>query len=289
MIKRAILSLIFLLLLISLFAGEIRFSGGQKEIQLFNSGNGKILNYIAVESGDKVDFQAIGVDSLIIYSRIMSGEGSNYNYIVNLAGTEKEVTRTSRTSSVTKTLAGETVSAYNSFKLEIDGNKSITIKNNWENAILFKIVASKNERDFNNYEYIRFSPQFYENEITVDISGKLYTYYQVDESNLAFDLEGPVLVKIISRLIYNDNFQNHKGYTFTVFDNGKELASFEEEAQRSGKAFFPQMLDKTPSTGDVNIIQLPAGKHHIDIKDGIMNRDMIFRFYINKTSIGITE
>lgn len=280
---------ISLLFLTTLFAGEIRFTNTDNDFQLFNSKNNKILNYILVEPGDKLEFQAIGVDSLIIYSRLLSDEKLDYNYAVQRAEKLHTVNRTSRKSRITKTLAGESVSAYNSYKVKIGGNEDLSVQNNWESDILFKIVASKNERNFSDYEYVRFSPQYYENEIAIDVSGKLYTYYQVNESHIAFDLEGPVLLKIISRLIYNDNFQNTKGYKYTVYDNGKELASFNEKAYRSGKAYFPQMPDKTPSTGDVNIIQLAAGKHHIVVKDGILNRDLIFRFYINKSSIGITE
>jgi len=90
-------------------------------------------------------------------------------------------------------------------------------------------------------------------------------------------------------LIFSDNFQNNKGYKYTVYDNEKEVTSFEEIANRSIKGFFPDMPDKIPSTGDINIIQIPKGKHHIVVKDGILNRELIFRFYINKSSIGITE
>ncbi len=284
----AVIFVFIYLLAATLNCGEIRFTGEQQEIQLFNSDNNKIMNYIIVEPGGNVEFQTISVDSLMIYSRIMTAK-VDYNYLVEINGTEKNVSRTSRKSKLTRTLTGKEVSAYNSFKLKITDNEKITLTNNWQNDILFKIVADKNERDFDEYEYIHFSPQTYENEIAVDINGKAYTYYQVNESNIAFDLEGPVLVKIVSRLVFNDNFQNNKGYTFTVFDNGNELASFHEKAQRSGKAIFQDMPDKTPSTGDVNIIQLSAGHHHIDVKDGILNRDLIFRFYINKSSIGIIK
>jgi hypothetical protein len=288
--KLAPIILVVLVIMSStLSGGEIRFSSSPQEIQLFNSSNNKIMNYIVVKPQEKIRFQAIGVDSLIIYSRISGEEQRDYNYLVKQKNEEKIVNRTSKKSKVTRTLSGDFVSAYNSYKLGIGGNRSMTIINNWGKEIYFKIVANKNERDFNDYEYIRFSPQFYENEIAVEISDKIYTYYQVDNSNIAFDLEGPVLLKIISRLILDDNFQNNKGYQLTVYDNGEQLAHFEEKAQQSAKAFFPEIPDKIPSTGDINIVQIPAGKHHIEIKDGILNRDLIFRFYINKSSIGISE
>ena len=284
-----IVGLAFTSIISCLWGGEIRFNGEQQEIQLFNSSNNKIMNYIIVEPQEKVRFQAIGVDSLVVYSRILGKEEIVYNYLAEIDNVEKTVTRTAKKSKVTKTLSGISVSAYNSLKLMVNGHKEITLTNNWGNDIFFKVVASKNERDYDNYEYVRFSPQYYENEIAVNISDKDYTYYQVDHSNIAFELEGPVLVKIISRLIFEDNLQTNMGYEYTVYDNGEELASFYETAQHSGKAFFPDLPNKTPSTGDVNIVQLSAGKHRIDVKDGILNRNLIFRFYINKSSIGITE
>jgi len=272
-----------------LSAGEIRFNGVQKDFQLFSNGSKKIMNYILLNPGEKLMFQTIDVDSLTIYSRIIDDKVTEYSYLVNYNGQSKIVERTAKVSKVTKTLSGEVVSAYNSFKKQLSRNEQIQITNTWNKVILFKLTADKNEKNYESYDYVRFSPQYYENEVILNISDKSYTYFQVDSTSIAFDLEGPVLVKIVSRLIYNDNFQNHKGYHYNVFDNGELMSSFEEKASRSEKAFFPDHPDKTPSTGDVNIIQLGEGHHHVVVRDGILNRDLIFRFYINKSSIGIID
>jgi hypothetical protein len=287
--KISFFTFILILLHLHLFSGEIRLNADQDEIQLFNSNNNKILSYMIVKPAEKIVFSTVDVDTLIVYSRILGARSVSYNYSIEIANETRTVSRNSRTSNITKTLAGQPVSAYNSYKTAIGENCRITITNSWENDILFKLVAGVDERNLVDYEYIRFSPQDYAKEVIINVSDRDYVYYQGYESGIAFELEGPVLLKIISRVIFHDNFQNNKGYRFTLYDNGEESAVFDETAYRSGKAFFPDMIDKTPSSGDINIIKIPEGRHHLVVQDGALNRDLIFRFYINKSSIGVKE
>ncbi|KQC07879.1 MAG: hypothetical protein APR54_00600 [Candidatus Cloacimonas sp. SDB] len=287
--KTGVLIVILIVLQLQLFSGEIRLNADEEEIQLFNSNTNKILSYMVVKPEEKINFSTVAVDTLIVYSRILGKGSVPYNYSIEIAGEVRTVNRNSRTSNITKTLAGQPVSAYNSYKTAIEDNCRITITNIWENDILFKLVAGVDERNLVDYEYIRFSPQDYAKEVIINVSDRDYVYYQGYDNGIAFELEGPVLLKIISRMIFHDNFQNNKGYRFTLSDNGEESAVFEETAYRSGKAFFPDMLDKTPSSGDINIIKIPAGRHHLVVQDGALNRDLIFRFYINKSSIGVKE
>jgi len=287
--KISVFIVVLILLHLHLFPGEIRLNADQEEIQLFNSKNNKILSYMIVKPADKINFSTVDVDTLIVYSRILGAEAVSYNYLIEIANDARTVNRNSRKSNITKTLAGQPVSAYNSYKTAIGENCRITITNIWENDILIKLVAGVDERNLVDYEYIRFSPQNYKKEVIINVSDRDYVYYQSSENGIAFDLEGPVLLKIISRVIFHDNFQNNKGYRFTLYDNGEESAVFEETAYRSGKAYFPNMLDKTPSSGDINIIKIPDGRHHLVVEDGALNRDLIFRFYINKSSIGVKE
>ncbi len=95
------------------------------------------------------------------------------------------------------------------------------------------------------------------------------------------------MLKIISRMLFDTNYINNSGYRYRVSDNREYFAEFTEKAYKSKKNWIKNEPDIIPSTGDVNIIKLTAGIHHITIEDRDDNKDLIFRFYINKASVEI--
>ena len=155
--------------------------------------------------------------------------------------------------------------------------------------MLIKISADNITKSNREIEYIYFSPASYEEEKVIEIDEKSYTYYSAVSQNIRLTLEGPIYLKIVSRLIFENGLTKRYNYRFDVFDNGKLFSTFEEVAHKSLKAIFPEEQKKTPSTGDVNVLKLPAGIHHLEIKDIDLNRELIFRFYISKSSVRILE
>ncbi len=121
------------------------------------------------------------------------------------------------------------------------------------------------------------------------INDKEYTYYIPKSREIRLLLEGPVLLKIISRLVFDNLIVKKYNYRFELYDNEELLTIFQEEAHKSAKAVFVDYKDKMPSSGDVNIIKFSKGIHHITIKDCDANRELIFRLYINKSAIKLKE
>ena len=132
----------------NLFGGEIRINGDHDEIQLFNSSNNKILNYVLLASGESLEFKTIAVDSIIIYSRIMGDEAASYNYKIINDDFNRIVTKTSKSSNSTKTLSGDKVSAFNSYKRALNSDDTVMVENSWDKEIMFKFVAKTNERAY---------------------------------------------------------------------------------------------------------------------------------------------
>ena len=274
----------------SIFANQIKFNNSTNEFPLFNRNNSKIYKYYLIEPGEKLDFTCKGVDSLIILSRVLIEDNTSleYQYSLHRNGASKRILKQAKKSSVTRGIGGEIVSSYNKLALDLkSNNERVEIYNLSEKKILFKLNADIANTSNNIIDYIRFTPNYYEGEKILQIDEKSYTYYSSEKKPMTLILEGPVVLKIISRLIFDSNFVNKKKYRYVVYDNGKMIAEFTEEAYKSSAAMLLSETERIPSTGDVNIITLDKGIHKIQIKDGAVNRDIIFRLYISKSSVEI--
>ncbi|MDO9576681.1 MAG: hypothetical protein Q7J16_02220 [Candidatus Cloacimonadales bacterium] len=285
--------IVFLLSSISwlVWAGQVKFNSSVEEFPLFNRINSKIYNYVLVKSGAKVDFTISGADTLEIITRVIidAKERTEYEYSLQKDAEIRREAKSIKASKDTRGIGGEEVSAYNNLKIAMTNDiQRFQFSNISASSILLKLNADLANQSNTHIEYVHFTPDVYKSEKTIIIDDKSYTYYATN-SSIELTLEGPVVLKIISRLVFDSNFVNKKKYEFQVIDNGDVISSFSEEAYKSDKSIIKDEENLIPSTGDVNIIKFGKGIHKIEIKDGAVNRDIIFRFYISKSSIELEK
>lgn len=285
--------IVFLLSSLSLlaWAGQVKFNGSVEEFPLFNRNNSKIYNYVLVKPGSKVDFTISSADTLEIITRVIIGEKERTEYEYSLqkdAEIRREV-KSIKKSKETRGIGGEEVSAYNNVKIAMTKDiQRFQFANISSSSILLKLNVDNANQSKTDIEYVRFTPDIYKSEKILLVEDKSYTYYATN-SSIILTLEGPVVLKIISRLVFDSNFVNKKKYEYQVIDNGEVTSSFSEEAFKSTRSILKDEENLIPSTGDVNIIKFGKGIHQIEIRDGAVNRDIIFRFYISKSSIELEK
>jgi hypothetical protein len=273
---------------------QIEYLEAGKKFPIFNANTDKIINYFVLLPKEKIKLRISNVDSLRIYTRLILQQAVivHYKYSIKI-GNKKPILieKSARLSNVSRGLDGKKVSTYNKHIHRLTSKtNSIVLQNLSKEKLLFKIRTNNIKVKRNEIGYIPFSPQAYENEKILVINDKEYTYYYSPNSqNIELTLEGPIILKIISRLVFSDPLATKYNYRFNVYDNEKLLTNFQEQAYKSAKAVFAEDKEKIPSSGDVNIIKLPAGIHHLKIGDSGQNRELIFRFYINKSAVGVTE
>ena len=290
--KRIILIFFAIAITFPVFAGEIKYLKTSNKFPIFNKKTNKIINYYILKKDEEIKFSTVNIDTIIILSRVVMEESSSFSYDYELQINDEihQINKIIKPSKVSLSVNGKRVSAYNKVRKEIiETSSKIGIKNISEFELLIKISADNITKSNREIEYIYFSPASYDKEKVMEIDEKSYTYYSADSQNIKLTLEGPIYLKIISRLIFENGLTKSYNYRFDVFDNEKLVSTFEEVAHKSLKAILPEELKKTPSTGDVNILKLPEGIHHLEIKDIDLNRELIFRFYISKSSVRISE
>jgi hypothetical protein len=281
--------LVFILLLLTalVYAGSINFQKGAHEFVIQNKKSNKVIKYYLVEPGQKLQFQTYNADTLEVYSRCLDKPFRNYSYILEVKGQKAVIQKTARTSSVSETVSGKKVSTYNKTILEDIGSQEIRLTNNSKQRLIFKPSLKNSSVSKQKIDYISFSPQNYDKTTTVQVRDKKYTYY--DSEEIAFTIEGPLYLKVISRLVFQNTLVDSYNYRFQVFIDDELLGEYKEKAYKSDVAILPADKQLIPSSGDVNIILIPAGKHNLKICDSDSNRDLIFNFYISKSAVKVEK
>jgi hypothetical protein len=285
---------IFLLVMFNsiLFASRIDLGDEGKVYPLLNRNTNKIINYYELNPGDILRAKTFEVDSLQVYSRlILNGKKEEeYSYKILVNNKPFEITRIAKKSRITRGLNGDEISGYNLYKTFINSdNSEVVITNTSQNKILFKISGNNVISDYRVIDYIRYTPQEYNEERVVLLNDTPYTYYGDSNGSIKLVLEGPIVLKIMSRIVFSRNYVNTKKYRYLVYDNDKLIGEYEEKAYKSNSAYLKDEEEKMLSTGDANILKLDRGIHNIRIENRDKHLDVIFRFYISKSSVQVEK
>lgn len=290
--KKVLLILALLGITLSIMAVDIRYDSDPDEFLIYNRRNSKIYNYFLLKPTESISCVLLKVDTLNVFSRAIIDTGSSidYQYKIRIGNEELILEKSAALSKTSRGVNGENISSYNKYKTEIYEEKvNFSITNISQNDLVFKISGNNIVTSNKEIDYIRYTPTFYGDVKTLVIKEKEYTYYSPKSGKIQLTLEGPIVLKIISRMLFDTNYINNSGYLFRVYDNRELFAEFTEKAYKSKRSWIKREPDIIPSTGDVNIIKLPAGIHHISIENKDNNKDLIFRFFINKASVEIEK
>ena len=291
-LKKVLLSLALLGITLSIMAVDIRYNSDPDEFLIYNRRNSKIYNYFILKPAENMSCTLINVDTLTVISRaVINNETAiDYQYKVKIGNEELILDKSAKLSNSSRGVNGENISSYNKYVTKIyEGNVNFSVTNISQNDLVFKISGNNIVTSNKEIDYIRFTPNFYGDTKTLVLNEKEYTYYTPKSEKIQITLEGPIVLKIISRMLFDTNYINNSGYRFRVYDNRDFFAEFTEDAYKSKNCWVKKEPDIIPSTGDVNIIKLPAGIHHLSIENKDKNKELIFRFYINKASVEIEK
>jgi len=272
----------------TLLGSHIAYEDGAEKYKLLSKETGKIMNYYKLNPGEKLHIKAVDVIGFKLNSRIVysSSSSGTYTYLLKYNGLDKEIIKTAKKSNVTRALDGSFVSSFNSVALDLkDYHNGIEVINNSREVLLLKASGDNSSNSSPDIEYINFYPDEFDREVNLMVKDKNYSYYSEKGNYIILNLDGPVLLKIVSRMLVDPEVKVKQKYHFKVLDNGKEIAGYTEDAELSRSATIE--MDFTPSKGDVNILKLTAGSHIINID--ALDQNLIFRFYISKSSVRINR
>lgn len=281
--ERVLFFLVFLLLVILVINAGYK----HKKYYVFNNNTGKLYGYQYLEPNEKKRWDLDDPDSISVVTRLIAKNPADsvYSYQISFDGLERTVTRNLNISSVSRGVNGDKVTSWNRFRGFVsEPTKGVIIHNTSGYELLVKFKPDKRiktHRDNSESRYIAYPPDFYDQSYTIMINDNDYTYYQGKYNGIGLDLQGPVNLKIINRLIIEQ--VESLSFSWKVLIDGKEVLYQEDSLPFSSSCLADSTSQVTQ--GNVNILQIPAGKHHIRIIDEAP-KGIIYRLYISKSAIG---
>ncbi len=281
--ERVFFFLIFAFLIILV----INASQKGKKYFVFNSNDGKIYRYQCLQPDEKYTWEAQAADSISILTRlIISSEiKDQYSYEVIYNGLDKTITRNIKPSKESRGINGDKVTSLNRYKfLVAQPHDKIVVVNTSGQALLVKIVSPKSGSTKSyktDIEYIAYPPDQYDDRINILVKDSEYTYYQGRHNGISLQLEGPLRLKIINRLIVNDT--DKLSFSWRALIDGQEVLYINDILPYSQSCLADSSSKVTQ--GKINILEIPAGKHKISIFD-LEPQGIIYSLYISKPAIG---
>jgi hypothetical protein len=285
---KKIILLVFIFSLLSVFAEKVILLSEAEIFQLVNTKTKKIYPYYLLQPQASIRLQVRDLDSLEILSRqIITSNSIEYQYAITVGETNQTISKTARISAESRGVSGEKISTFNKQVIPIENQQElIVIKNSSPHRLIIKFDADKYSRQYRPVEFLAFTPHKFGDEITLSIDDNMYAYFSPNSSDIELTLEGPMQFKIISRLMFEDTFTSRQTYRYQVAVNGKSAGEYLETAVKSSKANIVNDSETGVSTGSTETLNLPKGIHNIRISAPDNNRNVIFRFFINKNAIG---
>jgi len=284
----------FLLTSSYLFGAEVTAQGKYRQIKMKNSKTGDIYTYYAVKAGEKVQFAAQSADSIAILTKVGTQKNDTvYTYRLEYDKVVKNVTKKIKKSTSFKALDGRTLSSFNKQTLKIPADKNsgwkFSFLNTAKQEVFVKAQAfnhGKKNSSVKKSAEIAYMPDRYQEEVELKSAKSVASYFAgTSAMPVEISLEGPIELKIISRMLFDNNLNTKADYGYKIFNNGKLLAEVAAKSSKSSEFVLSKQENLAVSKGFDHRILLPAGINQLRMECSNSNRKIFYRFYIKKSSL----
>ncbi len=129
--------------------------------------------------------------------------------------------------------------------------------------------------------YIPFLPRHFKDEVKVVVKEKGYIYYRATNDNpIELEIIGPTRIRGVARLEFDHHMRGNKPFRVQVRENNKIIKTQALAGVISGVATYGETSSKVIGRGENFYIDVPEGKHRIEILLPDTNVEVLFRFYI---------
>jgi hypothetical protein len=242
-------------------------------------------NYYLLTKNEPIEFSVEGPTFLRVYTRILwpKGVGGNQLYKVILQDSkadERIITLESEISEITKDKNGSRVSKWRSFYIEVPAGINDYKITHWaspKDTILLKFKYESPKK------WIEISATDYNTIIESIEEEKIVKYYELSEiDTLTLRISGPIKLKVISRLNYDENIMGEQNYTILVHDN-EMVNKYSLQCYKSEIITYKDRKDIVPSNAENFFLKLSKGLHTLKFNlAGTVAKSAAIRFLIEE-------
>jgi len=160
-----------------------------------------------------------------------------------------------------------------------DGDHTLTMSANAEQKypVLLRVIKKGFKTSLNNMHELQ--PMVFQTNRTVVVSGKDISYYDLNHGRpLQLEMEGPQILRILSRLLFESQMGELESYRIRVKSGRKVLGTYYMSTERSSDSTVEGQSDKVPGKWRTCEVTIPKGKHVISVELVEKERSVLTRF-----------
>ena len=160
-----------------------------------------------------------------------------------------------------------------------DGDHTLTMSANADQKypVLLRVIKKGFKTSLNNMHELQ--PMVFQTNRTVVVSGKDISYYDLNHGRpLQLEMEGPQILRILSRLLFESQMGELESYRIRVKSGRKVLGTYYMSTERSSDSTVEGQFDKVPGKWRTCEVTIPEGKHVISVELVEKERSVLTRF-----------
>ena len=160
-----------------------------------------------------------------------------------------------------------------------DGDHTLTMSANVDQKypVLLRVIKKGFKTSLNNMHELQ--PMVFQTNRTVVVSGKDISYYDLNHGRpLQLEMEGPQILRILSRLLFESQMGELESYRIRVKSGRKVLGTYYMSTERSSDSTVEGQSDKVPGKWRTCEVTIPEGKHVISVELVEKERSVLTRF-----------
>ena len=160
-----------------------------------------------------------------------------------------------------------------------DGDHTLTMSANVDQKypVLLRVIKKGFKTSLNNMHELQ--PMVFQTNRTVVVSGKDISYYDLNHGRpLQLEMEGPQILRILSRLLFESQMGELESYRIRVKSGRKVLGTYYMSTERSSDSTVEGQSDKVPGKWRTCEVTIPEGKYVISVELVEKERSVLTRF-----------
>ena len=128
--------------------------------------------------------------------------------------------------------------------------------------VLLRVIKEGVKTSLNNVHELK--PMVFQTNSTVVVSGKDISYYDLNHGRpLQLEMEGPKILRILSRLLFESQMGELESYCIRVKSGRKVLGNYYMSTERSSDSTVEGQSDIVPGKWRTCEVTIPEGKYVI--------------------------
>ena len=160
-----------------------------------------------------------------------------------------------------------------------DGDHKLTMYTNagQKYPVLLRVIKKNYKKSLNNIHELQ--PMVFQTNQTVVVSGKDISYYDlVNGRPLQLDMDGPKTLRILSRLLFDEEMGPEESFRIRVKSGRKVLGTYYMSTERSSDSTVKDQPYKVPGKWRTCEVTIPTGKHVISVELVEKEKSVLTRF-----------